>query len=806
MAEEKIKVYKYSADFIFSLKNYSEKKIQLEFESECVDDLEFIQQVGDSIGQLKHISEISLKFQKNASLKQEGLKFLFKGLELLNQLEQLEVLIGEYCFLEDQGMNLLIYSISSLIELRNCQFDLEKIPIQNMKYLSQLNNLDLKLNCCSLQSDYILFDQFKYLNRLQKLNIYITKDTKFGKQAAISLGSSLMHLKMLFRLDIILQEGCQIESEGAAEIGIGLGYLKNLTVLNLFISESFRVKEQIQQLKVKDLSIRLSFYQFSQNYLDEIILPAIKNDELTHFSLSLFQEETQEIEDGVFMQIARDLSKSSLLSLTLQFDDKTYENLCSDKYAIILKELWNSKTLRAISLYCHSAKLNKLKMLFGRLGIESADLRDFFFGFEKTFSNLSELLNLQLSIQIAKDSELLFEDVINGIGQLNKLQQLKANFGRYEFTDTGSYHFSQACSGLQNLIELNIPSFTINDSITLNGTKFLNEGFSKLKKLKIFECYFFIPKLEFSKIVEGFFENKCLKNMKIIVETQDTPNTQGEMENEEIIDQNIETKQKIDHQLTKMISYFDYSLRQQVFEISKFYQNFINLSNLNELSVFHNWDLGQDSMQLVEFSLIFKNLALAFQQFKKLQNLKIELINCQFDLEKIPIQNMKYLSQLNNLDLRLNCCSLQSDYILFDQFKYLNRLQKLNIYITKDTKFGKQAAISLGSSLMHLKMLFRLDIILQEGCQIESEGAAEIGTGLGYLRNLTFLTLFISESCKIDEIGAMKLGEGISKLFTLKEIMVLIIFAQPPSDMFYLYNQNMKYHNYIDSTSRFQIS
>ncbi|KAL4496350.1 hypothetical protein ABPG73_007800 [Tetrahymena malaccensis] len=1030
MSEQKIKVFNSSSGFIFLFQNYSEKKIQLEFESECVDDLEFIEQVGDRISQMKHLSEISLTFQKSTNLKQEGWKYLFKGLEQLNQLEYLEIQIGECCFLEDQGLKLLADAISSLVNLKkltiavqNANFitsssvkyivdnlqnflQLVELKLQILEYqivileeklniwsgiyfLKQIKCLDLSLSFqyndekdideffsalltlknltqLSLNLDYnqqnfdfiekltfnlaqitqlkelslgfnknqkenndiaLIFTFFRKLINLEKLDfqkcmlqsyfvrhsnnyyeslsylpnlrdlkiemnsnniqikdyldqrinclnnkqnirnltfkgseVYLNDEQSYILNQALKNNKQMEYLKL--QLSAIRNENqsiqlfeslCSFQQLKQLEISLKIDY-KKINFLNKIIQGIANIKS-LQHLKIKVFSqtrpdqdteqIAFSYLKFLnlnsfECYLNSVILggdlqelgQALQNQKQLQkliiniqfkqysnlFFIGIVQQQQQQqqqqnqfqiesIEDFVegikSLQCLKELQYGINHSIYTQalnpvleslsyltnlekfqlLEDKNYED---SQLILLMKSLSKLNKLKQVKLqqlkeFRQETFQNQIQNISYLNNIQQLQLINFFqnmsntkIGIEKTFFNLSQLLNLELKINITKNSELLFEDVINGIGQLNKLQQLIVHFGAYQFTDTGSYHFSQACSGLQNLIELEIFTFNFDESITSIGVKFLNEGFSKLKQLKSFESSFNIPKFEFSKIVEGFFTNKCLQKLKINFITQQMINLQERVENEQFIDQNIKANQNIDLKLTTLHSFFYCSLRQQTFEIFKFYENLINLSNLNEILIFHDWNLVQDQNQLVEVSYMFKNLALAFQQFKKLEKLNIELRNCQFNLEIIPIQNMKYLSQLKNLNLSLYSCFLYSDYILFDQFKYLNQLQMLDIQILQGTKFGKQAAISLGSSFIYLKMLQKLQLILQEDCQIESEGAAKIGTGLGYLKNLTFLTLFINESCKIDEIGAMKLGEGISQLFALNEIRLTI--------------------------------
>ncbi|KAL4465273.1 hypothetical protein ABPG74_001987 [Tetrahymena malaccensis] len=686
--------------------------------------------------------------------------------------------------LNDEQIDILNQALQNNKQMECLQIIISNNNIENKSFylfqplcsLQQLKQLKIHLSIYNNKINWLnqIIQDIGSIKSLQNLEIQLLIPTPLNQNKEQIFFSSLKFLNLNsfeFHLDSVIQE------QDFQELGLVLQNQKQLQklVINIQIKQyqNFDVVDNMQENQQQEQN------QFQIESIDDFIegIKSLQNLKELQYGIS-HSANTQALNP-----ILESLSYLKNLENFQLLEDRDYEQ---SQLILLSKSLSNLSKLKQVKFYqinqisqetlqnqiqyiCNISNLQQLHLTNNITNMDNTKL-----GIEKSFANLSELQSLELSIQIPKNSELLFEDIINGIGQLNKLQQLTANFGSYQFTDTGSYHFSQACSGLQNLIDLNISTFYIEENITSKGVKFLNEGFSKLKKLKTFDSYFVIPKLEFSKIVEGFFRNKCLKKANIKVETQEVPNAQEEIKNEEFTDQNIETKYKIDHQLTKMTSYFDYSLRQQVFDISKFYENFVNLSNLNQLLVFHYWDLGQDYSQLVEFSQIFKNLALAFEKFKKLQHLTIDLNSCQFDLEKIPIQNIQCLSQLNSLDLKLNLCSLQSDYILFDQFRYLNLLQNLNICIKKDTKFGKQAAISLGSSFMHLKRLQKLHIILDEGCQIESEGAAKIGTGLGFMKNLTDLQISISESCKINENGAMKLGEGISQLFALKEIRLSI--------------------------------
>ncbi|EAR92233.2 hypothetical protein TTHERM_01051820 (macronuclear) [Tetrahymena thermophila SB210] len=1028
MAEEKIKIFSSSQDFLFQLKNYSQNKIELEFESECTDNLEFIEQAGHSIGQLKHISEMSLMFKKNTNLKQEGWRFLFKGLEQLNQLKCLEVQVGEQCFLEDQGLNLLIYAYSSLVNLKklsliveNANFissscvknvfdylkhfpELVELKVQILEFqidilenkmniwsgiysLQQVQSLDLSLNLSynneedidefflallslknltqlvlnlgynqqefdfiekmtlhlskytqlkelslglngklnEQQEDLLIFTFFQKLTNLEKIDL----SKCFGNFLLFSFPdryyeslSYLPHLRDL-KIELIPQSNqkkgsamkrvnCLCNKQNLRSLQLLSSYTdlndeqslilykalqnnKKMEYLNLQLRiipnehlsvqliESLCCLQQLKQLEIQfainsrsinslnqiisaignikslqNLKMHLNFLDIPNLNQQQLVLSSLKNINLSSFEFQLdaviLGKEFQEL--GKMLQNQKQLQKLKIIIRFKQYQNfffldnqqqiqqqiqnhyqiesiedfiegiKSLQNLKELQYGInhstntqtldpifdslsylnnlevfkLLedKDYEDSQIVLLTKSLCNLKKLKQLKLqeiksveqevllcqIENISNLNTLQQLDFFnkiqnidnmkIGVTKLFLNLSQLQSLQMAIQISQNNELLFEDIITGIGKLKQLQKLKIKFGQYQFTDTGSYHFSQACQGLENLIELMIDNIIIDDDMTQNGIKFLQEGFSKLQKLKIFDSDFYIPTVEFSQILKEFFTKKSLNELNIRVETKEKLNTKDDMEINQQIDQLIETKQNINHNLTKIFLDFEYCLKQQAFQIQKFYENLINLQNLNNLSIVHNWDISYDQNQQVDFTQIFKNLACGFQQFKKLQKLKIQLKNCYFDLEQIPIDNMKCLNNLKNLDLVLNFCSLYSEHKLFDSLKFLNQLQYLNICIDKHSKFGKNAAISLGKSLMHLKMVQKLILNLIEGCQIEQEGAAEIGTGLGYLKNLTFLNIYFMESCKINEIGAIKLGEGISKLLALRELYLTI--------------------------------
>ncbi|KAL4465268.1 hypothetical protein ABPG74_001982 [Tetrahymena malaccensis] len=704
------------------------------------------------------------------------------------------------CLNNKQRLN-SIKIVSSKENLKDQIFD---SITQSLKQNNQIQSLVLHFNRLDKQSQSLaLCESLKSMNHLKQLNFSTNLDKskiKCLNQVLESVGK----IKSLQKLDLNLDRQLFGKLQRKKELALSHLKLLNLAVFKINIKEMLFSNEFLElgqilqnQQDLQELSIIISFQRSMQNSslfgwlanqqqqpnkgnqiesIEDFLqgIKSLQNLKNLYYGIS-HSNENKQILDQIL---------SSFKNLkNLEDFNITNNRFQEDSQGILLSEaISNMKNLKNLSFYNSDVQqtlqkqisqfqtLQNLEKLFLCLNCQNLD--NPIVGFEQLFSKLHQLRIANLNIQIYPDSEFVFQDLFKGIQSLKKIEDLEINLGNYKFRNKDADQFSQTCQGLQNLRKFDFQNFKIHKHFTQEGTGSLRDAFFKLKKLKFLSILFKIPRVEFSKMIQGAFQNSNLNSLSLQFETETEQDSDGvfqieQQQKEKLI---VESKERNKSNLTDLYVTFKQGKQYQVEDLTKFYEQFEDFQNLNKLQVFHDWELDQNQNKLIECTKMLASFYSSFKQFKKMKELKIEFKNSSYNFEEIPIQNMKHLINLRKLELVLLKNNIISDHLLFDQIKYFTHLQSLRIEISQETPFSKNAAISLGNSLIKLKQLLTLDLIFSENCSIEQEGAVQIGTGIGYLSYLCSLNIYLGEQCQINQEGAIKIAEGISKIFTLNKL------------------------------------
>ncbi|EAR91376.3 hypothetical protein TTHERM_01302830 (macronuclear) [Tetrahymena thermophila SB210] len=338
------------------------------------------------------------------------------------------------------------------IELTNSSYNFEEIPIQNMKYLTNLAKLELILLKNNIHSYHLLFDQLEYFIHLQYLKIQISEETPFSKTAAISLGQSLTKLKKLLTLDLQLLQNCTIEIEGAIQIGTGIGYLNYLQSLKIYFGDLCEINE-IGALKIAEGISKISTLNYlsldigQKNKVSKkagaALASSIKNSKnLTDLFFQIQYDNTNYQGQQFLNEISKSLSELKQikqLMLSISFDENLEycpEQLkqfisftCTKEVTLVIEnEYQQQKTyLKSEDSACNIQFIFQYDLpqpvFFAKVEIES-------------LQNVSKDIQLGIQFKLNQNSS-KNDHILNLKNEIQKLQvrNLKLNLEYFQFQD-----------------------------------------------------------------------------------------------------------------------------------------------------------------------------------------------------------------------------------------------------------------------------------------------------------------------------------------------------------------------------------
>ncbi|KAL4479536.1 hypothetical protein ABPG72_018522 [Tetrahymena utriculariae] len=728
-----------SVNDVFHLSSFLKKLINLE--EICIQNFInkeqgfFNDEYFQSLSQLTKLKSLKLDFnQTDAKLSPQQEAVVCKSLENKSQLNILELVSAKNQLRQETIIKIAQSIYNNCDKLKYLNFQLNtKMSLTGYQTLSESFRLlkllsELKLAFYyekdSTEGQNYLLNSLGQLNNLKDLNLNFTYnfDTNAHRSQSHLSFQFLKYVKLVrFQLAI----DCMIANEEFIELGEGL---QNQDILeDLVMSITFLIPEfgqviqtnQIQSVealvdgikslqKLKKFDFYIKFNQsFSQDQINQILqsLKQLQNlEEINNFVLHSDFETSEEQS-----QTIKDLCNLKKLIF------RRIQNIDQDYSISIIKSIQNLKQLQHLDL---------LLSIYPQSWEKRLDI-------ENTLLHLTQLKTLNLQVMI-QEADSYFKDIFRGLKHLKNLNQLELNFDQIYLTDQDAQEFSDACSGLQNLQQLNIFSLLFHDSdFTKEGAVYFQQGLQKLKNLKSFVANFIISIIDVAKT----FEIPMAEESQI---------------------------QKY-RGITKLTAKFSNNFESQLGDIIQFYSKLVNLYNLNSLFLSHSWFYNQH----VDCAEVLRNVALSFSHFQKLQNLVIILSNCSLNLEKVEIENLKYLINLQILKLHFAQVEIQQDQLLFLPLQYLQNLQQLSILFTSQTSISKLGAQALGNSLKFLVQLQQLELEFQENSKIEQEGAVQLGLGFKNLVFIQSLSLKFGNKCEIGHNGALAIAQGLDQLSTL---------------------------------------
>ncbi|KAL4512691.1 hypothetical protein ABPG72_020528 [Tetrahymena utriculariae] len=209
--------------------------------------------IGDALGKLAYLQSLKLIIEDNNFINQEGAQAIAEGIEKLSNLVDLDVQINENNFINNgfrsQSAQQLGMAFQSLTQLENLNLEIgdfnqinqegAKYLAEGIKFLLNLTHFEFLLDNYNIQKQGAISigNCLQYLINLRVLFLQINQD-KIESDGAISIGTAIKYLTGLTQLNLKIGNQNQIKQIGACAIGQGMESLTNLTDLNLVFQDS----------------------------------------------------------------------------------------------------------------------------------------------------------------------------------------------------------------------------------------------------------------------------------------------------------------------------------------------------------------------------------------------------------------------------------------------------------------------------------------------------------------------------------------------------------------------------------------
>ncbi|KAL4512685.1 hypothetical protein ABPG72_020522 [Tetrahymena utriculariae] len=384
------------------------------------------QRISNSLTYLQQLQFLTLIYNQKNGFGPQSAKFLGNALKSLHELLHLNLKIGNFNQINQDGA----YNLS-----------------QGIKSLSGLRSLQLYLEGCNIQRQgaILIGDSLSYLTRLKTLWLLIVQD-KIQSDGAVAIGRAIKNLYDLNELKIQIGEQNEIKKIGAYEIGVGMQFLTNLTHLRLIIKDNNDIESDGISSICKSISKMIYLKQGAIQIGDRLsYLISLR-------TLSLVILEDQ-IEDKGAIQIGRSFKfLSNLTNLNIKIGcnntiqlkgacgiGEGIENLINLTKLSLAIDDFNNIESGGISKICKGISnmkdLQYLNLQFGNNQIISASIKEI----SLAIKHLEQLKKFQISIHI---SEITSNYALEIVDLIRLLDTTALNFN-YEIKDYSIIHERQ---------------------------------------------------------------------------------------------------------------------------------------------------------------------------------------------------------------------------------------------------------------------------------------------------------------------------------------------------------------------------
>ncbi|KAL4461911.1 hypothetical protein ABPG74_000756 [Tetrahymena malaccensis] len=708
MSVNTILVSSFVVDQLQNFETHSEKNIQLKFQSDCANDIALMELVGNQVAKLKDIVQLQMIFQQNTSLKLEGWKYIFQGLEQLSQLESLELVIKNSCFLEDQGLNLFVYAVSSLTNLKKLIIDIQKSNyistssvknlVNNLKFLDKIEDFTLKLieyRVEDLDDEKLnIWQGLSHLKQIKKLNLSLNL-LYISQKDFEDLLQALLSFKQLTKIDLDLDYKNQ-DIHFLKQLTICLEQLVYLKELTLSLAQKLQGKEEIflitnffrKLINLEKIDISKCFQNFGYDQTDQYYesigyLPHLQDLQLEFaYDNQQIVSKDFEIKRANCLSNKKSLQKLQIISNQIDLRDETYIQL--------FQNLKNNTTIQYLILNLKSIQKEQL----------SQDIIE-------SFKLLRDLQQLSFKTDIYNSNIILVNKILEAIGKIQSLKQLNL-----EFNNLSVYSARKQDLAFSHLKQLNLQSFYVQVDAMVLGKEFQELG-QVLQKQANLQNLSLIIKFEITVKQLFNFGNQQKQSEK-----------QNTVESFEDFIEGIKSLKNL-KQLKYGITHSEsrYFLNEILVSIQ-------HLQSLESIEVIYNHDYEH-----TQIDLLFKS------------------ISCLYNLKKITFDNLRSIDQVT----------------YSNQLQYLSSLKNLEhlhftsnrIKLTNSDCIGYE---QLFSNLTKLKTAY----LIVEMSQNQDQ---DFFKGLSYLQNLQKLT-FNLENYEFTDLSIKYFSQACESLSSLNELTI----------------------------------
>ncbi|KAL4508151.1 hypothetical protein ABPG72_021524 [Tetrahymena utriculariae] len=428
---------------------------------------------------LENLNYLSLEIQNN-NIKEQGCQGLCQGIQTLLNLKTLHLIIGQYNYINDYGVQAISQSI-------------------------------------------------KYLFQIEKM-LLVFQDNQLGLRSGQYLGQGIKNLKNLKEFMLTIESGNQILSEGMQGISQGLCQQINLEVLQMIINHNKIGKVGIDSLgeaikclkKLNKLSLSVSYENVKWNESNAISLAVKELGNLNYLFLDI--QKDHEIGLSISNLVNLNYLNIKIDKISLQglvYFGQGLTRLLNLSELCIFVEKYNNVQVCGVKEICESLKdlqnLEKLSFIIDNSNWLQSE------GAVQIGSSLQYLKKLQyLKLHILRDNNISLEGaqkIGESFSELQNLQVLNLEIGNLNhITSQGLVSISEGISNQKNLQDLKIIVKNQNEINDQSGFNIFSKNINKLKQLTNF--HFEIGCEDLSQIGEIYADMNNLQKLQFLVTTE----------------------------------------------------------------------------------------------------------------------------------------------------------------------------------------------------------------------------------------------------------------------------------------------